>query len=96
MAEAQKLILGNAFDLIVFCDTLSDRDCREIENLLDSQDPRPQGIFLVGPGQKRTAAVSGKRLSYQTGPMTLLLQCAELLRCKIGPSHAARSHMAAA
>jgi hypothetical protein len=96
MAEAQLLILSNAFEPIVICDMLSDRDCREIENLIHCQNPRPAAMLLLAPGQKRADAIIGKRLSYQTGPLKLLLQCAELLGCKIKPRQGARSRMAAA
>jgi hypothetical protein len=77
-SEAGSILSKRDFDLIVFCDTLTDGECEQIADMVRNQVPHPTLLALLGPGCKRGTEV-GRKLALPGGPLQLLRECADVL-----------------
>ena len=77
-SEAGALLSRVDFDLIIFCDTLTDGECEQIAEMVRDREPHPMLILLLSPGCGRHTEV-GRKLALPGGPLQLLRECADLL-----------------
>jgi hypothetical protein len=78
LSEAGTILSKRDFDLIVFCDTLTDSECEQIADMVQDRKPHPMLLSLLGPGCKRATEV-GRKLALAGGPLQLLRECADVL-----------------
>jgi hypothetical protein len=79
LSEAADILRSTAFELVVLCDTLSDSECMQIFDYVNSLSYRPEILLLLGPNQERPEQIIGHTLPFMLGPMELLHECADIL-----------------
>lgn len=79
MREAEELISRRRFDLIVLCYTLSEKECRQVLDLIAEQKPRPSVLMLTALGSRPAEPQFVQVTMTEAGPYYLLKKSAELL-----------------
>jgi hypothetical protein len=79
VSEAGSILSKHDFDLIVLCDTLTDRECQQIADMVKGQIPQPELLSLLGPGTDGSDRSVGRKLDFVGGPLQLLKECANVL-----------------
>jgi len=77
--EARMLLADQTFDLIVLCYTLSESDCRIIDNAAQERCSHAKILMVTGYGYPASKAVTYLQLAAEEGPFTLVKKSAELL-----------------
>jgi hypothetical protein len=78
ISEAGSILSKCDFDLIILCDTLSDTECLQVADMVETQTPHPILLELFGPGISHDRHI-GRRFSTCGGPLQLLKECAGVL-----------------
>ncbi len=82
--DAEKLISGCHFDLIVLCYTLAESECRSVLEMVANQCPRPK-ILMLSTGIEPNHSLYDQAVMTDAGPYYLLKKSAELLGVEIKP-----------
>lgn len=77
--EAEDLIAGRHFDLIVLCYTLSESECQDVFARVADQTPQPGILQLSAAGSGPSHCVSGQAVMIEAGPYDLLKKSTEML-----------------
>jgi hypothetical protein len=84
MSEVGQRLRSGRFGLIVLCDTISDSECVDIEDLAQLCNEDAGMILLESPDRERPAYIKGVRIPCFQGPLFLLKTCAEALGSEVG------------
>jgi hypothetical protein len=78
-SEAKMLIDNTAFDLIVLCHSLTNRECEDLVKLAEDRDRRPKVLAMFGSDRSQPKPWANVQLGVDAGPYGLLKKCAEML-----------------
>ncbi len=77
--EAEAMLSASAFDLMILCYTLTERECRDLMQLAADQKQRPKILILTPVGLPPAEPGPGDASMSESGPYYLLKKSAELL-----------------
>jgi hypothetical protein len=83
MSEVGQRLSDRRFALIVLCDTISDSECIDIEEMAGFYSEDAALILLEPPDRERPAYIKGLRVPCFQGPLFLLKTCAEALGSEV-------------
>lgn len=82
LSETAAILSQQSFDLVVLCDTLSQDECLQIAEVEHNRTPQPKVLSLQGPGRRSSGGV-GRSVPWESGPLCLLRECANVLGCDL-------------
>ena len=77
--EAEEMISGHTYDLIILCYTLSREECRDIVDLAAGQKWPARILMLTPNGMQAADPGMGNAMMSEAGPYYLLKKSAEML-----------------
>ena len=79
VSHAAQVMAAGRFDLIVLCESLSEKECERVAELAQTQNPRPKTLTLSATGRQSRDHGSGDVLTDEFGPLALARKAAAML-----------------
>jgi len=90
VSEAAEILSGDGIDLVVLCETLSDRDRSELMRIAADMQSRALKLSLLRPESDHQEALVEQPMAITRGPLQLLKECADTLGVILTPAQRGR------
>jgi len=91
VSEAADILSGDDIDLMVLCETLSNRDRTELIHIATETRSRALKLSLLRPEADHQEALVEQPITFTRAPLQLLKECADTLGVVLSPTQRTRT-----